>query len=84
SVLPSAATSKPEKYAMLRSQINKNVAVVYLLKSVEIVFEYPGYTTLDESDDYFELRQSDGDWSQRVCLRQCRKKENGSRLIRFT
>ncbi|HIF5543372.1 TPA: hypothetical protein ACX3A9_003573 [Vibrio parahaemolyticus] len=84
SVLPSAATSKPEKYAMLRSQINKNVAVVYLLKSVEIVFEYPGYTTLDESDDYFELRQSDGDWSQRVCLRQCIKKENGSRLIRFT
>ncbi|MGI3104288.1 hypothetical protein ACRTEQ_15570 [Vibrio alginolyticus] len=84
SVLPSAATSKPEKYAMLRSQVNKNVAVVYLLKSVEIVFEYPGYTTLDESDDYFELRQSDGDWSQRVCLRQCIKKENGSRLIRFT
>ncbi|HHX8522129.1 TPA: hypothetical protein ACVO3F_003699 [Vibrio diabolicus] len=31
-----------------------------------------------------QLRQSDGDWSQRVCLRQCIKKENGSRLISFS
>ncbi|MCW8349262.1 hypothetical protein MD535_25095, partial [Vibrio sp. ZSDZ65] len=84
SVLPSAANSKPNEYAMLQDQINKNVAAVYLSKPVELVFEYPGYATLDESDDYFELRQTGGDWSQRVSLRQCIKKENGSRLISFS
>ncbi|MEZ8166313.1 hypothetical protein A152_0004990 [Vibrio tasmaniensis 1F-187] len=84
SVLPNAASDKQSEYAVLQSQLNQNVAAVYLNKPVELVFEYPGYATLDESDDYFELKQCDGDWSQRVSLRQCAKTDKGARLISFS
>ncbi|MFA0511526.1 MULTISPECIES: hypothetical protein [unclassified Vibrio] len=84
SVLPNAASNKQGEYAVLQSQLNQNVAAVYLNKLVELVFEYPGYVTLDESDDYFELKQCDGDWSQRVSFRQCAKTDKGARLISFS
>ncbi|MFS1463678.1 hypothetical protein BCU30_020965 [Vibrio lentus] len=84
SVLPNTASDKQGEYAVLQSQLNQNVTAVYLNKPVELVFEYPGYATLDESDDYFELKQCDGDWSQRVSLRQCAKIDKGARLISFS
>ncbi|MFA0113054.1 hypothetical protein AB4407_05075 [Vibrio sp. 10N.261.46.E11] len=84
SVLPNAASDNQGEYAVLQSQLNQNVAAVYLNKPVELVFEYPGYATLDESDDYFELKQCDGDWLQRVSLRQCAKNDKGARLISFS
>ncbi len=82
--LPSDADVRPKDYALLQSQLSRNIATVHLTKPIELVFEYPGYRVLDESDDYFELQHSDGDWTQRLYLRECPKSESGSRLIRFS
>lgn len=39
---------------------------------------------VDESDDYFELRDTKGDWSQRTYLRDCVPNEKGIRHIKFS
>jgi hypothetical protein len=82
--LPSDADARPKDYALLQSQLSRNVAAIHLSKPVELVFDYKGYRALDESDDYFELQQSDGDWAQRVYLRECPRSEKDSRSIRFS
>jgi hypothetical protein len=83
--LPDAAATQPREYAVVGSQLSQNVASVFINKPpVSLTFLYPGYSPLDESDDYFELKETEGEWLQRVYLRECGITEEGHRKIRFS
>ncbi len=83
--LPDAAATQPREYAVVSKQLDQNVASVFINKPpVSLTFLYPGYSPLDESDDYFELKETEGEWLQRVYLRECGITDDGQRKIRFS
>ena len=68
---------------MISSQLEKNIAGVYVNGPVSALTAYPSDPMLDESDDYFE-RETKGDWCQRTYLRDCVPNEQAVRHIQFS
>ncbi|WP_341664340.1 hypothetical protein [Vibrio sp.] len=83
--LPDISQDQALEYAVIASQLEKNIAGVYINGPVSaLTFAYPSHPTLDESDDYFELRETEGDWCQRTYLRDCARNEQAVRYIQFS
>ncbi|MFY2507360.1 hypothetical protein ACN3E9_03470 [Vibrio pectenicida] len=83
--LPNISEVQALEYAVISSQLEKNIAGVYINGPVSaLTFAYPSDPVVDESDDYFELQETKGDWCQRSYLRDCAPNEQGTRHIQFS
>ncbi|SKA61922.1 hypothetical protein SAMN02745132_03549 [Enterovibrio nigricans DSM 22720] len=83
-VVPVIDEENSANYHVLTNQIETNIAGAYLNRpAASLLFTYPGCRENDESDDYFELRESEGEWCQRVYLRECGINDDNNREVRF-
>ncbi|KDM91537.1 hypothetical protein [Photobacterium galatheae] len=70
--MPDSITDKDFRYSALRKQVGCNVAQVILNPPIiDIRFKYYVNAHIDQPDDYFELIDVEGQWSQRRYLRSC-------------
>ncbi|ERB65230.1 hypothetical protein G3U99_23680 [Vibrio coralliilyticus OCN008] len=83
--IPNVSPEQVSQYTVIASQLEKTIAGVYINGPLSpLTFAYPSDPMVDESDDYFELRDTKGDWSQRTYLRDCVPNEKGIRHIKFS
>ncbi|NAW86194.1 hypothetical protein [Photobacterium halotolerans] len=83
--VPESLNSDPAKYNLINNQVDKNVAAVYLNPPLpEIRFTYYAHPQVDQPDDFFELSDTENEWSQKVYLRSCDFIDKKHRMIRFS
>ncbi|MBD8513670.1 hypothetical protein IFO68_13395 [Photobacterium sp. CAU 1568] len=70
---------------LINNQVDKNVAAVYLNSPLpEIRLTYYAHPQVDQPDDFFELSDTENEWSQKVYLRSCDFIDKKHRMIRFS
>lgn len=69
--------------ALLNAQHKTNIAGVNLPNSGGLVIEYRKELTADETDDFFELKNSEFEWSSRAYFRSAATNEQGNMMLRF-
>lgn len=83
--IPESVTSASSKYSLLNNQIDKNIAAIYLnAPQPEIRLTYYAHPQIDQPDDFFELSDSESEWTQKVYLRSCDFIDKKHRMIRFS
>ncbi|KDM91100.1 hypothetical protein [Photobacterium galatheae] len=83
--IPESLTPDSKKYSFVNKQINRNIAAVYLnAPQPEIRLTYYAHPQVDQPDDYFELSDSESEWTQKVYLRSCDFIDQKHRMIRFS
>ncbi|MBN3573694.1 hypothetical protein [Vibrio neptunius] len=84
-VMPEVSQEQIRRYLVLANQVDKTIAGTYINgPKPKLTFTYPIDTTVDELDDYFELRDTQGDWCQRHYLKDCVAHQKGIRSIQFS
>ncbi len=69
--------------ALLNVQQESNIAGVKLPKLGGLVIEYREEFGVDESDNFFELKNSEFEWSSRAYFRSAATNEQGNLMLRF-
>ncbi|GAB6261907.1 hypothetical protein [Photobacterium sp. R1] len=70
--IPDSINEKDIRFTILKEQLGCNVAQVFLNSpEIELRFKYYVNEHIDQPDDYFELKDIEGQWSQRKYLRSC-------------
>lgn len=70
--------------ALLSAQQESNIAGVKLPNLGGLVIEYSEELGVDESDDFFELKNAEFEWSSRTYFRSAATNDHGNLMLRFS